>query len=488
MKQAVTIGGRTLELSLAKPFTLSDSSKRDSIPLSAEEVCIFLNRQHGQADWRSDTMGIELAGVDASENRSAIHSLRSQLPFPRHAVLIDGSTLQSATLALEQPSPINLLDLATLINAFIFYDQIVLQPGLQADFLGDNDDVFLVLGYDKTFVSSVLWPLAAATLNTMNNREDSYAIELNNIWNDFLGFEQSPYRLGLVQSHQRSPNYWDGVAATEYVTELVQTAFFNKQELTASGNEFLAVQTYRALFNDDLAGLLKIPYLATTMRSPVHSRVLSEKCALPSAIEAWTDQVAPEVIGGRPSDLPAYCEFTAPFLLAVALRRMNKPSDLFPVLRELRDSFAPLRSFISARKHEWNGRSSSFAYEISSEIDAITERCKLGDKTVHGVIAAVPAIATSTPTRTAWANLLSKFGILLTPIESLRDWYLKTFRPELHVTTNLAQEATQLRAIQHEVSRLWPNANWRRRELEMLTLFSNSRPERSLRVRNLWTG
>src|SRR5208337_2503476 len=123
--------------------------------------------------------------------------------------------------------------------------------------------------YPKQY-QDILWTL----LDRSYLHENEYA----NIWEQFFKLQPGEIELNLYafDSYQDSPYYWDGIFASYYVEGL------NGLELRINGNkqvrdEFLSIQTMRVIYNARLSGFLKIPYFSSSLKSCIHSKIISNE-------------------------------------------------------------------------------------------------------------------------------------------------------------------------------------------------------------------
>src|ERR1700759_4782422 len=209
---------------------------------------------------------------------SDVTFLRTQVG-ETESVLLDTTTLASAILALKwRPSPASLLDLSTVTNAFILYDQVIVQDSAR---LSDMHQVLItlknvikILEYDRSIVSGTLWTANVEAANAATKEAPNPIVDA---WREFFGNNYISLNRAIWDREQDSPAGWDGVPASYYFGNSLPSGAPVKGEALRSLNDFLSVQTIRTIFNDNLAAMLGVPYIPTSIRSPVYSVLLSQK-------------------------------------------------------------------------------------------------------------------------------------------------------------------------------------------------------------------
>jgi hypothetical protein len=424
-------------------------------------------------------------GLDPSYGKLApdVKFLRDQVG-EADSVLLDRTTLASAGIALDiMPTAVTLLDLSTVTNAFVLYEQVVVQRhgrqpethGIPAALKG----ALKVLHYTRPFLMGTLWnanlrAADAATAQGTNPMIDA--------WRVFLGRDDISLNQSLWDSAQDSAYTWDGIPASHYFGDIGTPSMTPRTaDELRSLNDFLSIQTIRALFNDSLAGMLDVPYIPTSIRSPIHSILLSQKIRTQSLADRLLSQIGPPLLEA-PNTTAYVAEVSAPFLLGIALSRMRAPDDYWGVVEELRDSFAPLRTRIAADREEWQGRSGVY---LSEYLKHLKGYMPLGLQVAQeAALGTAGVVAVASPLGGGLVNLAVKMACALKTTGKAYTWYLKRFKPYIHVAVEMATEARALRSVENEIERIW-RSKWSRGEHDHLERLSASRPEMFSRLRKL---
>jgi hypothetical protein len=414
---------------------------------------------------------------------AARDALMSQVPTGS-AVLLDSTTLRSAVIASDATDldPIMLLDLSVVAFAFVAFDNVIIQPHRLLP-CNDADPCFggalKTLSMSRDLIMGDLWSFLAPLIN-MNYERAGFT----DAWRTFLGREDITIDGRVIDRAQDSPQYWDGVPASFYLSTYIPSPSCMPHHESDSLNEFLSVQTIRALYNDNIAGLLRIPYLSSSIRSPIYSELLRRKLETQLTADKLLASLGPSPIAA-PSNSPYVVEASAPFLLGIILSRMKSPADFWTALHELRQEFAPLRRRLHDDSDSWRGRSGVYLANYLRHLkNYLPDDAKLAENTLEATATAVASVTTSSVLGGAAAKLLIKLITLLNPTKEAYDWYLRTFKPDVAIVVELSKEASKLRSVETEIERIWKD-RWHRQHREQLEWLAASRPEAFAKLRTL---
>jgi hypothetical protein len=470
--------GREVELTVEEQLGLRDATKTRGLGPKLRHYGID-----------ALTEGSEKSGGDQALLETQMHELRSQVPRGL-CVTLDATTVRNAIFSIDgrlDPSPLTLLDLSVVTVALICFDAALVQPFPGARDLQNRSDAFKVLHYPDRFIPTTLWSMCAGAMNDQNE-----VVEFEKAWSKLLqvGVKLDFSRLG---SYQDSPSYWDGIPASYYHGTLLGSTASSQSARTESArtdsiDEFLSVQTLRALFNDQLAGFLALPYLATSLRSPIQSLLIARKIETQRLVDHMLNAVGPPLRSqekDRTSTSPYMAECSAPFLLGIVLEKMRRPDDYWAVIREYRRRFAPLRERILLDRDKWQGRSGQYLEQFTKHL---ARRGSAWKEAGEATIDTTAAIGTTAATALAPQFTLVGAGIkllkLIHPADKLHSLFLKCFRPEVYLLFNLADEARQLRTVETNISRIW-GTTWLRSDHDQLEALASSHPEPFARLRSL---
>jgi hypothetical protein len=444
----------------------------------------------GQTPTRFQERWLQRAGlgIDDEPSDSEIRKLQDQVSADG-AVLLDTTTFRSAQLAVKAgPRPLSLLDLSTATNALILFDSVIVQPGVGVwtePWKGVFGSAFTILDLNRDFIEGTLWSIVAELGRHLNDPDSDEGRSFASAWQDFVGRPDISFNESWNEA-QDSPAYWDGVPATYFLEG--HFSFKGATSPTRPGdqslNSFVTIQTIRALFNDNLAALLGIPYVSTSLRSPVYAELLRHKLETQMLADSLLATIGPPMLK-EPSRGPYVAELTAPFLLGVVLSRMTTPEDYWDVVKHLRESFRPLRERIAADRNDWEGKSGTYlAHYIKYLQGYMPKGLQVAEQTVAGAAALSASVATGSPIGAGLAKLVIKLAQAFKPAERIHNWYLRRFRPHVHLVVEMAHEAQKLRGAESEIRRLW-KASWTRADHDELEALSLARPEAFSRLRNI---
>ena len=413
--------------------------------------------------------------MQESSDEAAIEKLRRQVEDG--AVLLDSTTLNNAEMAIEYPTALSLLDLSVVTFALVMCDRILFQSGsnVPTELLGLFPKVLKPLRYDNEFSSGLLWTICSSLQKDLGRGSLKEAIEER--WQNFLSNPEIELNMGVVDHAQDSPVQWDGVPATYYHT-------LSWSSGGKSLNDFLSVQTIRALFNDNLAGMIGVPYLATSVRAPVVSELLERKVETRILADSLLARIGPEQAAKR-EEGSYVSEISAPFLTGVILSRIGSSREYWQAVGDLRDDFEPLRKRISRDRDEWDGRSGAYLRKYVDAVNGhVPESVKVTENMLSATAAFGVSIATGSPLGGGIGKLALKLVFATKPSKWAYKWCLQRFKPNVAIGIELAEEAKNLRNIDTEIRRVW-GTTWSRQERDMLETLSLARADSFSKLRGL---
>lgn len=414
---------------------------------------------------------LELGGMGADPQSAlarAIARLRSSVDEDQVAVLLDTTGARNALAALEGGvGPLQLLDLALLTHAVVLYDVILVQP-VESVSLHSAPDVFVPLEFSNETLNDDLWRILFAERNAHRNDE----VRLAAAWQAFLAWGE-PLRLdlGTFDRYQDSPADWDGVPASYYAD------FAMRHLSTDTGvlQSFLAIQTMRAFFNDRVAGLLNVPYLASALRAPAIRESLAQKVIVRSEVDRLFERIANlSKRGNEDAEGPYIRPVAAPPLLAAVLKRMEDLSDYWQVVEDLRVEFTGFRETIRKDRKSLAGRSDSFLKRYASSLEEASRRAAIQDVASEGAATGVAAVIAPTTVAPQAVKIAAKL-VLSLGAPALRQGFNRLFRPDIAVITTLSHEARQMNALTDDIKRLW-GYTWNREDYDTLWHLSEGQP------------
>jgi hypothetical protein len=374
-------------------------------------------------------------------------ALRAQVPDGLN-VMLDTTTMGNALNALTGflPSPLALLDLATLSTAMVCFDNVVVQPSTVE--IPASDLGVTVLEQSREVIAGPMWSICGYAGRRMDERRR----DLEAAWANFLGWPESDAKLDVEvwNDHQDSPRYWDGVVAGYYMDSLFMVAPDQK-----SSAEFLGIQTMRTMVNYELASRLGIPYMAAAFRCPVQSLIIRENHERQIVMARLMQKLGPHA--ARPvgsSDEPYVLEYSAPFVLGLIMEHMQKPGDYWELVADYRSRFSPLRERLRRDRENWDGRAGPYVRQMLKHIGGSADFVEHGEQDIVDASAALVSVAlggVAGPSVTLAMKLIS----LLFPANKVRRCYYRWFRPELYLLTSLRNEAERLRAMDQRVKSIW---------------------------------
>lgn len=458
------------------------------IALDASEAASLFKASQG-SEARFMTTGLNLDMLEIAPNlRTSSNAaderveLMSKLP-DGEAVLLDTTTIQSAVLATDADAlvdPATLLDLSVVAFAFVAFDNVIVAPQIQQRW-SEADPRFggalRTLSASRDLIMDTLWSICAPT-KSMDYEGEGYS----SAWREFLQRDDIKLDGAVLDRFQDSPLYWDGVPASHYFSGLSSSG--EDRDDPGSLNEFLSVQTIRALYNDEVAGFLKLPYLSSSLRAPIYSELLRRKLEAQLLADKLFGSIGPRQL--EPDDRGPYVvEASAPFVLGIILSRIASPGDFWTVLHELRHELAPLRGRLHEERDHWRGRTGAYLKNYLRHLnDYLPPDAKLAENAVAAVATAAASVATASPLGGGVAKLVIKLVQQLKPTEKIYSWYLRTFRPDVAIVVELSKEASKLRTVETEIERIWKQ-KWNRACRDRLQWLAVARPEAFAKLRYL---
>ncbi len=461
-----------IELDPAQGIYLQNGRSEEHLTYSFQSRGLFISRQ-----------------AQRSKLAQQRDSIRARFPENSSLVMLDSTTLRNAFHCLESGflSPLNFLDLGIVAFASICYDRIMVHmDGATREHFKSQSDIIQELAFTDEFVTGTLWDLAMQDVNLLSSSSDSEDGKyIHDAWCEYLGIEADEFTFDAksVMGYQRSPEKWDGMVATGYMNDMFDSKIRNGEE-KKSRDEFLSIQTTRLIFNDHLAGFLNLPYLCSSFRACVHAKLIKQKVIYREEIDTLLSLIGPPLEAKRPTP-PQMAELSAPFLLGLILRQMEKPKDFWSVVRDYRNRFAPLRKDLRESQHQSSSAYlSKFREVINKDLSSLVKK---GDDVIEAIVATGVVFGGATVLDRALINLGLKFLKLFDPTEKLYKTTLKLFKPEIYLLFSLSDEATHLRRVENQVKAIW-GKGWSRKEHELLEKLALSYPAQFLNLRDLGYG
>lgn len=471
------IEGIQYSFSQKNPACLIISDGERTRELSEDETQLFFQYSKRNLQNAFQYHGINLkikktTETPDAESLIAAHckQIRSDLPENLSLVMLDSQTITNADECLNGDiTPLNLLDLATLTVAAVYFDKIVIQPQNNNSIVNKNPDLFVILKYPDNFIEDSLWIM----LDTQYLSAEKYG----ETWCKFLNLPKGDVNVDLYaykDNYQNSPLYWDGILASYYVEKIGQNAMISGGD-KASRDEFLSIQTMRVIFNDRLSGFLGIPYLSSSIKSCIHSTIIRKKMETQIIIDRLITEIQSDVEDNK-TDSPYLTEYSAPFLLGLLLEKMDTPNDYWKVMFEYREKFSPLRKKILADRENWKGKSGQYLKGYQKYINEFSKSISKNEsKSVKISTTVCSTLSVITPPELRIIGLGIKIFEMLNPGKIALRYYLEWFKPEVYLLVNLADEASQLEAVESKISEIW-NKSWTRKDHDQLVFFSKSNP------------
>jgi len=418
-------------------------------PAEAEQ----LSRHAGDLMARAEASGLALEDSPAPAT-SWLYRFRQTLPREQLCVLVDTTTIFNAREALltrgRAPSPIALLDLSVLTAAAILFDTIVIQPERFPP-LRDIRDLTHVLQptgegqleleriYDEVW-DAFSRPRELATFGAR--------------WATFLDVEASDLRLDLDAVRTLNAEMTFDYSSTAEIAEAFGTVGRprDREEQLAVA---LGIHTVRTGFNDAIAGVLRLPYMATSIRLPVSSDLADRKTLLLWVLRQLIASSSPP---GRaePATFAPRTQIAAPLLLGLVLERMAKPEDYRGALDEVRQRFAPLRAQLREDRETapWDEKPQLYMQRFTKHLAGTGVTFAGAQDAVIGAAQAGATIATGDP---GFVSAALKVIAATKPLEYAHRAYLRLWKPEIYVLLNVAREADRLSLLNKRIKQIWGN-------------------------------
>ncbi|MFI7148058.1 hypothetical protein ACIBO2_24365 [Nonomuraea sp. NPDC050022] len=370
--------------------------------------------------------------------------LKEQVDPDGLSVMLDLTTARDSLNSLDAPDVFTLLDLSAIAAAAAFYDEIILQPSSH-EWDAPSELGFKVLTYDsKVGVPAELHSIYAKQVNQLGHEHFRKSIE--DAWSEFYGRRETIYP-NACSSYQSSPPYWDGIVASYF-----------KESIETRDSTFLAIQTVRTMFNSQLASELGLPYIASSMRTPIVEVIanMSRRLEL-LVLDVLLPKMQPST-NSTPSNSGAVArEWRSPFIFGLVLNRMKRPEDFLPVVRDLRAEFAPVRKRLRKDREKWVGNAANYAERVLRELDRdIAKAITAGaDQSLDQSVRFQSAnLNTITPALTPVAFVVAAVAkSTWSPIRehAFRRW----LRPELFILGRARRQAMQLLSLNNRIKSIW---------------------------------
>ena len=442
----VEIGGDHAELQVRNEryfLTGAGDSEQELTQAEADQ----LRRHAGDLTARAEARGL-LVDDSPLETTSWLAARRRELPADRLTVLVDTTTFNNARDALyppgRGPAAIALLDLSVLTAAATLFDTIVMQPERFAP-LEDTRDL-----------TKVLHPSAAGRPELERiyrdvwegvSRPDQVATYTAR-WAEFLGVPPDEIHVDLEPVQTLNAEMTFDYSSTEEIA----AAFGRARGREAPLARALGIHTVRTGFNDAIAGALGVPYLATSVRLPVSSRLANRKTNVLSTLSSLIAKTSPPGRAERATFAPRAL-IAAPLLLGLVLERMSKPDDYRGALDEVRERFAPLRVQLREVREtaEWNDKPHLYLERFDKYLRGAGATAAVQGAVTTAAQMGVTA-ATGDP---GFATAVLKAIGAAQAAELAHRTYLRLWRPEIYVLLNVADEARRLSLLHRRIEQIW---------------------------------
>lgn len=476
MTEAITIrtfpiDDETISLVVRDRAYFLERDGRNPVALTGLQANELLNSPE-KVLLKGESLGINF-GPQTGEPLYSRTDLLPGIEEDANAVLLDTSTLNGAAASIENGymMPLCLLDLSTLTAALLFYDKAIVQPEARFEVDTSLSDAVVTINYpDPEYVSDHLWYHTSLETPARRSGDD---LKYGQIWEQALKLESGAVSLqmGAFDKYQDSPPTWDGLFAHSYMHDRVLPNMSDPSlEAQKHRDEFLSIQTMRALFNDRLAGELQVPYLASSLRTPIQSVLLARKVELNTAMDRLLSRLGPRVAKPRDQDSSTYmAPVSAPFALGLVLEKMSEPSDYWEVVCEYRERFSPLRKKLWDDRDEWDMRPDEYAKRFRK---FSRKGAKAPEASVRGGLIVGGAVSTSLSSDPTHIIAAMELAGLLAPLETIRKFYYRIFRPVPHLLFSISDEAQALRTVHSRVAAVW-DRTWSRDEVDTLQVMAS---------------
>jgi hypothetical protein len=407
-----------------------------------------LRRDAGDFTARAEASGLVLDDSTAQAT-PWLYGLRQALPSEGLTVLLDTTTIFNAGQALHvrgwAPSPIWLLDLSVLTSAAILFDTIVIQPE-RFPALEDIRDLTQVL--EPTAEGQAeLERIYGGVWETFSQPEQPWSKR----WGEFLAVEPRDLPFNFEAVRTLNAEMLFDYSSTAEIAEAFGTAgrFRNPDALAVA----LGIHTVRTGFNDKIAAVLGLPYMATSVRLPVSSDLVDRKTHLLWVLGQLIARSSPP---GTP-ELATFAPRTpiaAPMLLGLVLERMTKPEDYRGALDEIRERFAPLRAKLREDRgaSPWDKQPPLYVQRFTKHLAGMGATFAGAQDAAIATAQAGATLATGDP---GFVTAALKVIAATKPLEYAHRLYLRWWKPEIYVLLNVAREASRLSLLDNRIRQVW---------------------------------
>jgi hypothetical protein len=364
------------------------------------------------------------------------------LPPDPLAVMLDTTTFHNAGSALRSdwpPSAYELLDLSALTVAAVFFDHVVVQPGLNP----------------TTHIHSALPRDKFPDVVHLINPDPRDAREL----------EQVVYAKAVTVTQpslrkQRHESAWGKLLGRKvtldikFVESWNDEQYFSSMPLPQAGesdttfNEFATQHTVRAEFNDRVAGALSLPYLASSMRLAPASEMVRSRSALLNALRRAARAAAPSKPPRGSST------FAAPFLLGVVLNEMSDRDDFATVLGQLRDAFSDVRDRLreDPNRTSWDREPQKLYQEFPSLLESALSpgsrrHGQVRMSLVKAAIGAIPGVG-------SFSNPAFEVGMAIRDSPEAARAKAR-LRADVFALLDFSDQAAQVRTLRTQIGDIW---------------------------------
>jgi hypothetical protein len=410
-----------------------------------------LSRHADNLTARAESRGLLLADSPVPTT-SWLSELRQKLPSDRLTVLVDTTTIYNAGEALHTrgraPSPIALLDLSVLTAAATLFDTIVIQPERFPP-LEEIRDLTEVLQPTEEAHQLELERIYEEVWDGFNRPRElsTYAAR----WAKFLAVTADDLRLDLDPVRTLNEEMTCDYSSTAEITEAFGIAGgpAGREEQLAVA---LGIHTVRTGFNDAIAGALGLPYLATSVRLPISSRLANSKT---DVLRVLRELIANSNPPGpsEPAMFAPRTQIAAPLLLGLVLEQMSKPEDYRAALDDIRQRFAPLRAELRDDRETapWDEKPGRYLQRFTKHLGGTGPLAPAQDV----LAGAAQPVATFVAGDPGFTTAALKAIMAVKPLDMAHRAYLRLWRPEIYVLLNVAQEAGQLSRLNSRIRRIW---------------------------------
>lgn len=442
----------------------------ETVPVGPLEANAFLrstDQRFGEFFLERGGLGVEPSSGLASVGIALAHGL----PTPDLlACWMDTTTLQTAAQLIEGELPVTpagILDLATLVHAVVFHDQIVVDA--ESSRLPDPLEGFVLrqtLRNDRGLHQHHGYATSAAM--SAQRGEDDEWLELRDSWRDLLG---QPVNIdyALVDGQTESPGRWPYLPGDTFglgwdpIATLPEAGALPGSPYGLSAD--VSIQTYRYMINEQTAERFGIPYLSTSLRYPVERVSVRRQIAYRQLADRTLNMLLGPPDSGPLHDGPYLRPIRLPQPLGLVLTATGHRQEFWEVLFQYREKYRAVREWLAANRDEFGGE------EALADLrrllpGATTPAAAAAD----GLITAAAGIAGSVPGGTATAALALKAASTARPASRGARLIQSIRRPELRLLRSLRSEAASVQSCAQQIHRLWGqrvDADWLSRAVRL---------------------